>query len=245
LFEKDSSIPEAKKEESKITAQIILLEILEGIMRLLHPIMPFITEEIWQRIKNNWSESKKFDDRISSLNAESIMIAPWTKTIRIGDYTKEAEEIRFIMNVVYAIRNIRGEMDISPSEKVDVFLETQDKDKFEMLKRNQFYIKDLIQINNIEMLSKAKKYPEPNSIGIQDEVKIIIPMPKELIEKEKTRLEKELKRLMTEEERLTGKLSNEGFLSKAPEEVVNKEKEKLENIKKELMIIKSKLEKMK
>jgi len=245
LFEKDSSIPEAKKEESKITAQIILLEILEGIMRLLHPIMPFITEEIWQRIKNNWSESKKFNDRISSLNAESIMIAPWTQKIHIGDCSQEAEEIHFIMNIVYAIRNIRGEMDISPSEKVDVFLETQDKDKFEMLKRNQFYIKDLIKINNIEMLSKAKKYPEPNSIGIQDEVKIIIPMPKELIEKEKTRLEKELKRLMTEEERLTGKLSSEGFLSKAPEEVVNKEKEKLEKTKNELMIIKSKLEKMK
>ena len=244
LFEKDSSIPEEKKKESKITAQIILLEILEGVMRLLHPIMPFITEEIWQKIKNNWGENKKFNDRNSSLNMESIMVAPWTKKIHIGDYSKEAEEISFIKNIIYTIRNIRGEMDIPPSEKVDVFLETQHKNKFEMLKRNQFYIKDLVQINNIDILSKKKKYPEPNSIGVQDEVKIIIPMPSELIEKEKTRLEKELKRLMIEEERLSGKLSNEGFLSKAPEEVVSKEKEKLDKTKNELMIIKSKLEKM-
>ena len=245
LFDKADYYLGIDKTTLKATSQIILLGILEGLMRLLHPIMPFITEEIWQKIKCFWGENKRFSNWIDSLNAESVAVASWPQKLIIGDFSKESQFIKFIQEEVNAVRNIRGENSFPPFFKTDIYAQTVDMTKIDMLNMGEPYFRRMVPTARFLVTDKDIEYPEPNAVTISQGVKIVIPMPSELIDKERTRLEKELKRLITEEERLTGKLSNEGFLSKAPEEVVNKEKEKLEKIKNERIIIKSKLEKIK
>lgn len=206
LYGKESAI-------SRKTAQFVLATTLRQTMELLHPFMPFITEEIWQHLPHQ---------------GETIMRSAWNS----GEESlidEEAErEMNTISDVIKAIRNLRSEMNVPPGKKAEAILLAQDQETVDILQKGQKYIANLGSIEQLTVkLTEATK-PEQAVTAIVSGVEVYLPL-KGLVdlEKEIARLEKELASLEKEISRLNGKLSNEGFISKAPQEVVAKEKEKL------------------
>jgi len=211
-----------KSGQRQIT-QTILYQVLKGSLKLLHPFMPFITEELFQRL---------------SQKQESIMISNWPEEKMVGD--EEAEEkMVFFREIITEIRTIRAEMRIPPQKKIEILLRTKNCSYLNLLREYSSYIIDLVNPEKLTVDSNLKK-PESCASGIVKDVDIFIPLTK-LIDtnREKERLKKDLEEVKKEFLRTQGKLSSPQFLEKAPEEVVEKEKGK----KLQLIIKRKKLEK--
>ncbi|MDD2401359.1 MAG: valine--tRNA ligase [Clostridia bacterium] len=200
-------------QENRRTAQAVLAKTLSQTMQLLHPFMPFITEEIWQCLPHE---------------GETIMLSSWPQ----GEKTEidvEAEECMVvIMEVVKAVRNLRSEMNVLPGKKVEAVLMAQDEEVLARLQAGKSYVMNLAGINQADIILNCPKKPEQAVTAVVSGVEVYLPL-KGLVDvkKELVRLEKEGANLDKEIARLKGKLDNEGFLSKAPCEVVAKEKAKL------------------
>ena len=195
---------------SRKATQQVLLEVLNIILKLLHPFMPFITEEIWQKLPGNKG---------------SIMIShfPRKNDSLINLPAEEALEI--IKEVVYHIRNIRGEMHIPPSQKIEAVLFCEDEKTTKLLENYQNYLIYLALLKNLTF-STSRKKPHAAATAIVKGVEIFIPL-EGLIDfgEEEKRLKKEIFKVEKEMAFVQKKLTNEDFLSKAPREVVEKEKE--------------------
>jgi len=228
-------------QKDKYTALFTALYVLENILRLLHPFMPFITEEIWQKIKEIIPE--KWKSEFSSLEKESIVIANYPKYEELN-YEKEYENMEYIKELIYNVRKIRGEMNIAPNVKCKLFLLTESEKTLSLLKEYKKYFLSLIPLENI-IIDKQSDYPSTASEQVIKEVKIVIPIPQQILVEEKNRIEKEIKRLSKEIEKLEKKLQNKNFLEKAPIKVVEKEKNKYEEYRKQYEFLKEKLEKLK
>lgn len=198
-----------KSEERKV-AQGILYQVLKGSLKILHPFMPFITEDLFQRLP----ETKG-----------SIMISDWPEEERAKD--KEAEEkMSFLMEVITEIRTIRAEMKIPPQKKIEVLLRSRNSEHLRILKENSSYIVDLVHPENLSIASNLEK-PKICASGIIRDTDIFIPLEKVVkIDKEKERMYKNLKEIEGELERAQKKIASPQFLQKAPPEVVAKEKKK-------------------
>ncbi len=194
--------------ETKETAQAVLVWVLRGMLKLLHPFMPFITEEIWQVLTDESSaimlESfPVYDEKLSFVNEEN-------------DFEK-------VISAIRAIRNRRTEMNIPPSVKANVFIETEFADIF---KAGSVFFEKLASASGIEV---ADKFDIPDAVTVvTDSARIFIPM-NELIDKDKeiARLNKEKTAVQKDIDFLSGKLNNQGFLAKAPEKLIEAEKAKL------------------
>ena len=188
--------------EGAETAKAVLVYVLTDILKLLHPFMPFITEEIYQALPH--------DD-------ESIMISKWVEYDEALNFFAEETETERIMKAIRAIRNRRSEMNIPPSKKASVFVETSYTDTFTM---GTEFIKRLAYSNEVEVAEKFSDLENTVTI-ITDDAKIYIPLG-ELIdfEAERKRLEKELAAAQDKLDFINKKLNNPGFVSKAPEKVV-------------------------
>ncbi len=197
--------------QERYTAQTVLVQVLDNILRLLHPFMPFITEEIWQALPHE---------------GETIMLAAWPQADAMPDYPAEAEIMRLNMEAVRAIRNIRAEMSVQPGKKVELIFATDTA--AEGLKQGEMYIKALAGANSMTILPANSGKPEQAAAAHIRGVDIYLPL-KGLIDldKEIARLDKEIANMDKEIKRLEGKLANQGFLAKAPEAVVAGEREKL------------------
>jgi valyl-tRNA synthetase len=195
----------------KIT-QETLLDVLDATLRLLHPFMPFITEEIWQRLP-----LKKETD--------SIMVADFPQPDEGFDDDRVAEEMGLVIEVITALRNIRGEMNVPPGEQIDVILRPKEEEVEWRLKRNQLFIQNLAKVNNL-MLSGRLERPRYSAFAQVQDVEIFVPMDRSRMEEEERRLQKEIFKIEKDMAFVNRKLSNEQFLSKAPKEVVQEEKEK-------------------
>lgn len=199
--------------ETALDAQRMLVYVMNGALRLLHPFMPFITEEIWQALPHE---------------GESIMIAPWPQAKE--GYPQEEAAFEKIMAVIKGIRNRRSEMNVPPSKKAGIFIATAYQDVFEQ--GTPFLIR-LAYGSHVEI---AQEFDLKGAVQVvTDAARVFIPMD-ELIDKEKelARLEKEKAVCEKEIQGLTGKLSNQGFVSKAPAHVVEAERAKLEKQKERL-----------
>jgi len=217
-------------EEDIKRTKSILSYVLLDIMKLLHPFMPFVTEEIYQQIPHV---------------EESIMISEWPIAIEEFDNKQAIKDFEIIQEAIKAVRNIRAEYDVAPSKKIDV-----------VIKANSEEIVALLN-DNIEILNKFIN-PEEMTIGIDasatgdivsivlTDLEILLPLGSLVdINQEIERLEKELQKLQGEIKRATGMLSNPNFTSKAPEAKVNAEKEKLENYKEQFNTVENRLEELK
>jgi valyl-tRNA synthetase len=174
------------------------------IVTLLHPFMPFVTEELYQRMENKKSES--------------IMIAPFPKGEGQDDEESEAK-MDIIVGVIDAIRNIRGEMAVAPNLKVDVLMRVN-KEK-SLIDEYSYFIKELAKIGDMAF---TETKPERSAMGIYKEVEIFVPIKDaEVIDRELARIEKELAKIEGEITRIGKKLQNRDFREKAPEEVIHKE----------------------
>ena len=199
----------------KTVAQYVLKTVLDKGLRMLHPFMPFITEEIWQKL---------------GLDEETIMLSEFpTENKKYVDLAAE-KEFDYLKEIVNAIRNIRGEANVSPAKKIEVIFKIVNDGEKEILEHNA---KILDKLANVEKYEFNTEIPALVGFKLVETTEIYVPLA-DLIDKEKeiTKLEKDIQKTQKELDRVLGKLSNEKFLSKAPKEVIDKEngiKEELEN----------------
>ncbi|MGE4272003.1 MAG: valine--tRNA ligase [Desulfitobacterium sp.] len=201
--------------EARHTVQSILLEVLEGTMKLLHPYMPFITEEIWHNLP---------------VTGESIMIQAWPQVKGYQDNSAE-KQMNQIMEVIKAIRNIRAEMNVQPGKKAEIILVAPEQETLGVLEMGKDSIRLLAGGSQVDVVSSLEVKPAQAASAVLEGVEVYLPLRGLLdLDKEIARVEKEIAQAFQEQSRLAGKLNNEGFVAKAPEQVVAKEREKLEGI---------------
>ncbi|WP_110953379.1 valine--tRNA ligase [Anaerosinus massiliensis] len=195
------------------TAQYVLCYVLENTLKLLHPFMPYITEEIWQHIPHE---------------GKSIMVAAWPTALQ--DITLRAEveqEMSTIMEIIKAVRNMRAEVNVAPGKKSEVVLHFASKELQDIVETNAEYLRVLAAAEPVRILEKEVEKPDNAMAAVVDGVEIYLPLKGLIdVEKETARLNKELTVLEKELARVSGKLANAGFVAKAPKEVIEKEKEK-------------------
>ena len=203
-----------KDTEANLIAQNVIVYILEGILKMLHPFMPFITEEIYQVLPHT---------------EESIMIAAYPKYNEEFNFSGDAERMGRVISAIKAIRNRRSEMNVVPSRKAKVYIETKYADSFN--EDTAVFFSRLASASEVEIGTDfSAVVSADDSVQIITEAATIYLPLADIIdtEKERARLEAEEKKLIGEIERLDKKLSNEGFVAKAPAAVVAAEREKLQ-----------------
>ncbi len=195
--------------EDRFVAQNVLAHVLESCLRLLHPFMPFITEEIWQKLP---------------IQGESIMIAAFPQYQKERKDQKAETTMDLIMDVVTAVRNIRGEMNINPGKKLDLLIETKDTTIQDIINDNVHYIKDIAKADSVSV-SDSQTKPDIASSVVLNQMDLIVPLEGVVdFEEEKKRIQKELKKIEKDLIVLNKKLSNPNFVDKAPPEVIEKDR---------------------
>ena len=204
---------------SKHAAQAVASEVLEKTMRLLHPVMPFITEEIWQRLPHN---------------GESVMVSPWPRSNTTWEDPISEETMKTIMNVIESIRSIRGEMNVPPSSSVDVLIQVPNADIHASLEPHlQDYLPSFTRVSHISISDHLEK-PSASAMTISDELVIYIPLAGVIdIEAEKSRLQKRLDKVISEIMNTQKHLDNRKFVQRAPESVVAQKSDLLTRLKSE------------
>ena len=212
--------------KTKETAQAVLVWVMQGMLKLLHPFMPYITEEIWQVLTNE---------------SGSIMIADFPVYHEEFSFKAEEEDFSRIIDAIKAVRARRTEMNVPPSVKANIFIETAYADLFNGCK---IFFEKLASASGVEV---AEKYDIADAVtAVTDCARLFIPL-NELIDKEKetARLNKEMAKVQKDIDFLTGKLNNQGFLAKAPEKLVEAEKAKLAKAEEKMAKIKQSMEALK
>ena len=200
-----------ENEKSKLAAQKVLVYVLDQFLRLLHPFMPFITEEIWQAIPHE---------------GQFLMLADWPKYDESLNFGAEAAHMESVMNAIRSIRNRRAEMNVPPSKKSTLYVVS---DKGEIFRQGEGFICRLAYADKVIICENDPEGHENMVCVVTNDAKLYIPL-EELIdfEKELARLEKEKANCLKQIAMFEGKLSNEAFVSRAPEKVVAEQREKLE-----------------
>jgi valyl-tRNA synthetase len=193
-----------------------LVRVLEAVLRLAHPLMPYITEEIWQSIKT-----------LAGSEGDTIMLQPYPAAEEGKIDTQAEADIEWLQGVITGIRNIRGEMKIPPSKDLDVLFTNGSSEDQRRLADNASFLKKLAKLSGVTWLNPGDEVPMA-ATALVGEMEVLVPMAG-LIDKgaELARLQKELDRLQGEIKRVEGKLSNAKFVANAPDEVVAKEREKI------------------
>jgi valyl-tRNA synthetase len=198
-------------EAAKKTTRSILAYVLDNTMRLLHPFMPFITEEIWQNLPHQ---------------GESITIASWPKADPQLTDNQAADDMKVLVEVIRAVRNIRSEVNTPLSKKVDMFLKAKDEKTLKTLEGNRGYIVRFCNPENLQIGLEVEA-PEKAMTAVVTGLEIIMPLEGLInIDEEIARLQKEKEKLDKEVERVQKKLANEGFVKKAPDKVIEEERAK-------------------
>ena len=218
---------EESDKESRIVAQKVLNKVLCDVLKLLHPVMPFITEKIYKELYNN---------------DESIMISAWPTADSKYDFEIEEEHIEEIKKLIVQIRNIRTNMNIHPSKKSELIFITEDSEFEKLLNSSKSWIEKLGFADNIKIEKDESNLPKRAISAMANGISVYIPFEELInIEEERAKLEQEITKLQAEVERGTKMLSNPGFVNKAPTEKVEEEKEKLQKYKDMLEDTKSRL----
>jgi valyl-tRNA synthetase len=207
---------DASSEAQKRGTRHTLLNVLESILRLAHPIMPFITEEIWQRVAP-----------LCAIKGESIMTQAFPEHNATLQDQQVLDELEWVKSFIVGIRNIRGEMDISPNKPLNVLLRNASAQDWQRLQSSRDFLGSLAKLDSIEVLQPDEQAPA-SATALVGEMEILIPMAG-LIDKaaELARINKALGKIEVDFARTQGKLDNEKFVSNAPEAVIDKEKAKL------------------
>lgn len=218
------------KEAANTTTKSILVYVLDQFLRLLHPIMPFVTEEIWQQIGGQ---------------DKSIVVADYPLVNEAYQDSQVEAQMAQLMELIRAVRTIRNEMNTPLSKPVDLYIKVQDAAGQALLEANQAYIKRFCNPAQL-VISQAPEHPEEVVTQVLSFAEILMPL-KGLIklEDELARLEGEQAKLEKEVARIDGKLSNEKFVSRAPEQVVAEERNKRQGYLSQLETVKERIQQVK
>ncbi|WP_434304203.1 valine--tRNA ligase [Clostridium botulinum] len=217
-------------EQSKGIAFNVLHKVLETSLQLLHPIMPFITEEIYTHLYTEY---------------ESIVISKWPEYDEILKDEKSEKDMEYIIEAIKSIRNVRTEMNVPPSRKAKLMIYLTENEADRSFKEGEVYFQKLASASEVSFLEN-KETSDKNVSVVTRGAEIFIPLLELVdIEKELERLNKEKEKLEKEIDRVEKKLANEKFVSKAPESVVNEEREKGEKYKAMLKSVRESLESLK
>lgn len=193
-----------------------LVRVLEVILRLAHPFMPFITEEIWQRIKAQ-----------AGKDGATLMLQPWPVAAEERIDAAAEGDIEWVKQLMLGVRQIRGEMKISMAKRIDIIVQNAAASDLRRLADFEPLLNKLAKLESVRVLAAGEEAPM-SATALVGEMQVLVPMAG-LIDKdaELARLDKEIQRLQGEVQRVGGKLANEGFVAKAPAEVLDKERAKL------------------
>ena len=208
LYSQDTALKQSTKS--------VLRKSLTAVLKLAHPFIPFVTEEIWQRLPESNG---------------SIMVSKFPEAGEFPHDEPALREMDLVMEVITGVRNIRGEMGIPPSKKVSIVIEMPDGDNRDAIHRNLIHIQNLAKVDSVHAESRIPK-PEMSATVVfgQNQVHVLL---KGLLDfqEEKKRLTKEILKLQKEMKTTDTKLANKEFLEKAPEDIVEKVREKAEALK--------------
>ena len=193
-----------------------LVRVLEVALRLAHPFMPFITEEIWQRIAP-----------LAGVQGKTLMLQPWPVANESRIDSAAEGDIEWLKELMVGLRNIRAEMNIGPGKPLPLFLKNASADDQRRLQENEALLKKLAKVESFTVLGEQDEAPL-SATALVGDLQVLVPMAG-LIDKdaELARLNKEIQRLQGEVQRVGGKLSNAAFVDKAPPAVIDKERAKL------------------
>ncbi len=222
-----SALNQEKGSDARKAAQTVLAHVLETALRLLHPIMPFITEEIWQRIP----KGRGTRDEGGKSTIESIMVAPWPVADEKMINTEIERDMQMVMDAILAIRNIRGEMNIAPSVQITAIVKVENNEFGEHLERSSNYLKTLARLKELRIgVSETK--PRAAATGVIKGAEVYVPLEGILdLTQERDRLMKEIAKISKDIDVFSRKLSNKDFVDKAPKAVMEKDTAKLEEFK--------------
>jgi len=217
-------------EAAKKTTRSILAYVLDHTMRLLHPFMPFITEEIWQSLPHK---------------GESITVAAWPTVNEQLTDRAAATEMKLLVEVIRAVRNIRAEVNTPMSKQIPMRIKAKDQDVLKQLENNRAYIERFCNTSSLNISTEVDS-TEKSMSAVVTGAEIILPIEGLInIEEEIKRLEKEREKLDKEVERVQKKLGNEGFLKKAPEKVIEEEKAKEKDYREKRDIVLARIQELK
>jgi valyl-tRNA synthetase len=206
---------EATAASEQSGARRTLITVLEKSLRLLHPFMPFLTEEIWQTVSP-----------LAGQSGESIMLAPWPARLPDRMDAESEAEIEWLKQIIVGIRTIRAESNIPPATELPVFIVNATELDRERFSRNEAYLGRLAKVSGITLLSEDKA-PPASLMALCGDLEIRVPMAGFIdIEAELKRIDKEIARRQSEVAKLEGKLSNKAFTERAPSDIVEAEKQK-------------------
>ena len=210
---------EEKNPENAQATRFVLIFILEKTLRLLHPFMPFITEEVWQKIAP-----------LISINGQSIMMESYPTYDRKNIDGEAEEHIEWLKGVILSIRNIRGEMDISPAKSINILLRNGSLTDKERMEIHKPYLQKLAKLKDISWLEDGHEAPASATQRF-DELEILVPLEGLIdVDAERSRLMKEINKLLSGLKAVETKLNNKKFVNNAPSSIVIKEREKKNQI---------------
>lgn len=197
---------------AKKKTQSVLVYVLDRTMRLIHPFMPFISEEIWQHLPHE---------------GETIMLAAWPEYDPALEHAEAVSEMNLLMDVIRAVRNIRAEVNVPMSKKIELQLKPVDEHTYNIIERNADYIRRFCNTSDYRS-SVSLEAPDKAMTAVVTGAELFLPLAGLIdIAQEIARLEKEIEHLNSEVERVEKKLGNPGFVSKAPAKVIEEERAKL------------------
>ncbi|WP_296971526.1 valine--tRNA ligase [Tepidanaerobacter sp. EBM-38] len=218
-----------KNSEARRITQLVLVNVVEQALKLLHPFMPFITEEIWQHI---------------SREGLSIMVSSWPEYKPEWEF-EDVDQMELVMDAVRGIRNIRAEMNVPPSKQASALVRVSSSSVSDVLRSNLDIIYSLAKVSKMEFGEEDLHIPHKAVSCVIKGAEIFIPMEGLVdLDTEIARLEKEKSNLKNEIERVNKKLSNQGFLEKAPKDIVEKEQQKQKDYQEMLQKVEQRLKMM-
>jgi valyl-tRNA synthetase len=210
-----------------------LIEILEATLRLLHPLMPFVTEEIWQTVAPR-----------APLKGDTIMLQPYPAVSAEMSNDDAVADIEWVMQFILGIRQIRGEMDISPGKPLPVILQGASPIDQQRANKQALLLQRVGRVESVKTLAEGDE-PPAAATALLGEMRLLVPMKGLIdVDAERSRLLKQQDKVKVELQRANGKLGNEKFVNNAPPEVVTQERERVAEFERTISQLSEQLEKL-
>jgi valyl-tRNA synthetase len=219
--------------ELKRGTQQTLIEMLESLLRLIHPLMPFISEEIWQQVAPR-----------AGIDAETIMLRSYPVTGDVDDNSDAVADIEWVRQFILGVRQIRGEMDISPGKTLPILLQHATESDLRRSEQHEILLQRVGRVESVSQLADDEE-PPASATALLGDLRLLVPMKGIIdVDAERARLEKQKQKVETDLTRTTAKLANEKFVNNAPADVVTLERQRAAEFTKTISQLDEQLEKL-